>query len=284
MDIPRIIATVVFVGSLVLLGDAWLKQNQDTSPDVTTQPTISESASTLPTASSGETITKSEDTTLPVVTGASAESELVTVETDLFIAKIATNGGGLKELVLKEHHVKGNKNESLRLFELNPSRTYTAEAGLLGLNLPNHNTKFIATKSEYLLDAGQNTLQVSLIADTGNAKVTKTYTFRRGLYAIDVAFGLVNRSEEALDADAYFQIIRDGGAADGDTKFQPTYTGGAVYTEESKFTKVDFKDMDRGKSNIPRLQLMDGSHLYNIILSQRGYPKAPLSESTLLVR
>ncbi|MEL0131107.1 MAG: hypothetical protein VW880_06795, partial [Betaproteobacteria bacterium] len=102
MDIPRIIATVVFVGSLVLLGDAWLKQNQDTSPDVTTQPTISESASTLPTASSGETIAKSEDTTLPVVTGASAGSELVTVETDLYIAKIATNGGGLKELVLKE--------------------------------------------------------------------------------------------------------------------------------------------------------------------------------------
>ncbi len=253
MDIPRIIATVVFVGSLVLLGDAWLKQNQDTSPDVTTQPTISESASTLPTASSGETISKSEDTMLPVVTGASAKSDLVTVETDLFIAKIATNGGGLKELVLKEHHVKGNKNESLRLFELNPLRTYTAEAGLLGLNLPNHNTKFIATKSEYLLDAGQNTLQVSLIADTGNAKVTKTYTFRRGLYAIDVAFGLVNRSEEALDADAYFQIIRDGGAAEGDTKFQPTYTGGAVYTDESKFTKVDFKDMDRGKVKYPKI-------------------------------
>src|SRR5258705_12062414 len=31
-----------------------------------------------------------------------------------------------------------------------------------------------------------------------------------------------------------------------------TFTGPAVYTEESKFVKVDFKDIDKGKTGYPK--------------------------------
>ena len=47
--------------------------------------------------------------------------------------------------------------------------------------------------------------------------------------------------------------MRDGGGADVDTKLQPTYTGGAVYSYETKFIKVDFKDMDRSKVKYPKI-------------------------------
>ena len=51
MDTTRIIATVVFVASLVLLGDAWLKKDQPKGV-VTAQTQSTEGTSSVPTINS----------------------------------------------------------------------------------------------------------------------------------------------------------------------------------------------------------------------------------------
>jgi YidC/Oxa1 family membrane protein insertase len=128
-----------------------------------------------------------------------------------------------------------------------------AESGLIGEGLPNHNSIFNTDDSEYSLLSGEESLNITLFSDSESAFVEKTYTFYRGSYAIDVDYKITNKTSAPISPNAYFQLLRDGGGAEGDTKLQPTYTGGAVYSEEAKFNKVDFKDMDRAKSNYPKV-------------------------------
>ncbi|KPK32973.1 MAG: insertase, partial [Betaproteobacteria bacterium SG8_40] len=103
------------------------------------------------------------------------------------------------------------------------------------------------------LQPGAEKLDVVLrTAEPAGYEVVLRYTFHRGSYVIDVDYEIVNKTSAPLSAYGYFQFLRDGNPAAGDSKMQPTYTGGAIYTEESKFTKVDFEDMDKGKVEYPK--------------------------------
>ncbi|HQT27081.1 MAG TPA: membrane protein insertase YidC, partial [Burkholderiales bacterium] len=48
------------------------------------------------------------------------------------------------------------------------------------------------------------------------------------------------------------QLLRDGEAPVGDTRFAKTYTGVGVYTEKSKFVKENFHDIGKGKTDYPK--------------------------------
>jgi YidC/Oxa1 family membrane protein insertase len=248
MDSARIVATVIFVGSIIMLGDAWLKKDQGLKVNMIN---AEQGVSTVPQAAisnSGD-----DEESLPSLSKiTSVVGDYVQVNTDLFAAKIALLGGGIKELTLTKHHGKDSKTDALTLFEIAGGRTYIAESGLIGEGLPNHNSLFTAGDSEYTLTGNSNQLIVTLFSRTESVDVTKKYIFNRGSYAIDLEYQIENNNNTPITPNAYFQLLRDGGGADGDTKLQPTYTGGAVYSDETKFIKVDFKDMDKGKLKFPQ--------------------------------
>lgn len=252
MDSARIIATVVFVGSLILLGDAWLKKNQSTEAEMASIATPEEAISTIPQATINDVDNRSENQSSLSGRGAAA-TDYIVVTTDVFSAKIDRAGGGIKELVLTEHQSRDIKTETLKLFEIADGRTYIAESGLIGERLPNHNSTFVSEASEYSLLTGDERVNVVLVSDSESARVEKIYTFHRSSYAIDIEYKIENKTNLPISPNAYFQLLRDGGGADGDTKLQPTYTGAAVYSDETKFTKVDFKDMDRAKVKYPKI-------------------------------
>ena len=251
MDSARIIATVIFVGSIILLGDAWLKKDQALVVNSPSSTEPQQGITTVPTPTINDDANR-QNITEPLNDFASMAGDYIQVTTDVFSAKIDRLGGGIKELTLIQHHSKDSKTETLKLFDIRGGRTYIAESGLIGDGLPNHNTVFASNASEYLLLSGSDSLRVVLFSNSEKASVEKTYTFYRGSYAIDVDYKIANKTNTAITPNAYFQLLRDGGGADGDTKLQPTYTGGAVYSEETKFNKVDFKDMDRAKLNYPK--------------------------------
>jgi len=251
MDSARIIATVIFVGSIILLGDAWLKKDQQlVNESLSTE--SQEGIATIPKATINDAANR-KDVVEPINNLARATGDYIQVTTDVFSAKIDRLGGGIKELILTQHHSKDSKTEALRLLEIKGGRTYVAESGLIGEGRPNHNSRLNTDDSEYSLLSGEESLNITLFSDSESAFVEKTYTFYRGSYAIDVDYKITNKTSAPISPNAYFQLLRDGGGAEGDTKLQPTYTGGAVYSEEAKFNKVDFKDMDRAKSNYPKV-------------------------------
>src|SRR6185436_1872400 len=75
----------------------------------------------------------------------------------------------------------------------------------------------------------------------------------RGQYTIDVKHELANLgSEPVASPQIYLQLKRDGHAGPGGSSFYSTFTGPAIYTPGSKFTKLEFKDIDKGKATFDK--------------------------------
>jgi membrane protein insertase, YidC/Oxa1 family, N-terminal domain len=49
-------------------------------------------------------------------------------------------------------------------------------------------------------------------------------------------------------AQLYLQLARDGNPPRGESAFYFTFTGPAIYTDAKKFEKIDFADIEKGKS------------------------------------
>lgn len=134
-------------------------------------------------------------------------------------------------------------------------RTYVAQSGLLSsdASLPTHKTLYAADKTAYTLLPDQNTLTVTLAAAPVNGvEVKKIFTFKRDSYVIDVRYDIINHSDKPVDATAYYRLLRDGKAPEGESSMAHTFTGPAVYTETGKFQKVSFEDLAKGKGDYVR--------------------------------
>ncbi|MGH8672031.1 MAG: membrane protein insertase YidC, partial [Burkholderiales bacterium] len=242
MDSLRVFAAIIFAVSVFLLFDAWVKQSRPPvaapAPADATVPRAP--AVALPATGMGPGIA-------PPQEGVHA-SQVLNVRTELLAAEIDTRGGVLRRLELLEHRGTVDESKNFVLFEQHDGRVYVAQSGLIGPALPNHTTLYDAAQTSYSLKPGEHTLTVTLSAEsTPGVQVTQRYVFHRGSYLIDVGYEVVNKTSHAILTHAYFQLMRDGTPPPGETKMMPTYTGAAVYTEESKFKKVAFSDIDKGK-------------------------------------
>jgi YidC/Oxa1 family membrane protein insertase len=246
MDPRRLFLFMIFSLSVFMLWDNWERSQHPPAPVAAAPASASAVTETVPvTANSAANV---------VATQQKPESgQKITVKTDSLIAEINTVGGDLRRLKFLHQFDAKDRNKPFVLLQDKEVHTYIAQTGLLGSNLPTHNTLFTATASEYQMAAGQDTLEVRLTAtDSGTARVTKVYTFHRDGYLIDVGYEIENIGTTPLNPSAYFQFVRDNKPSEGETKFVPTYTGPAVYTEQEKFQKIKFEDIDKGKTKYPQ--------------------------------
>lgn len=240
MDFQRLLLLVTFCFSLVLVWDGWQKYQHPER--VVIEHTTKVNNGDVPTS------TLKPAAALPAATNAQAVGEVVRIKTDTLSVEINTLGGDIQRLDFLKHPDGDDKTKPFTLFKRGlGSHQYAAQSGLLGAGMPNHNTVFVAEKRDYVLgDAEQ--MQVRLTAPVMNGvKATKILTFHKNSYLIDVGYELENMGTNPLNTSAYFQLVRDGEAPAGATKFVPTYTGAAVYNDKEKFHKVDFSTMDKGK-------------------------------------
>src|SRR5205807_1075531 len=111
-----------------------------------------------------------------------------------------------------------------------------------------HNTIYSVPQTKYQLSAGENKLEINLVApEVDGIKVNKIYVFHRDSYVIDVAYQITNNGSKSIAPYAYYQFLRDGNHPPGEAKMVNTFTGPALYTEKDKFVKVSFSDIDKGK-------------------------------------
>jgi YidC/Oxa1 family membrane protein insertase len=181
---------------------------------------------------------------------------VVTVKTDLVEAQLNTMGADLRGLTLLKHGQHEKPTTPFVLLQEKGQHTYVAQTGLVkeGATLPTHRTLFTTTSpAKVELAPGQMEVSVRFDAPEANGlKVSKVYTFKRDSYLIDVRYTLTNTGSQPVSPSAYFRLLRDGKNPDGSTGSSffgtHTFTGPAVYTDESKFKKVAFSDIDKGKS------------------------------------
>ena len=240
MNAQRLILFFVFSFSVLLLWNAWQKEQHPSAAAVGASP-----------APTGGPNVPAENLTLkpaaivpPGSTEGSQSHELVRVRTDILSAEVDTQGGDLVYLELLQHKDTIDKQKNLVL--LGPAHRFAVQSGLTG-GLPYHRTLFSATAKEFTLAPGQDSIEVRLQATEAGVIVTKTLTFHRDSYKVDIVEEVRNRSAAQLSPYAYFQVTRDDKAPAGDPNMVKTYTGPAVYTEQDKFQKIAFSDIDKGK-------------------------------------
>ncbi|MBZ0096976.1 MAG: membrane protein insertase YidC [Sulfuricella sp.] len=251
MDTQRLILFIVFSFSILMLWDAWQKEQHPAPVGQIAHEKAGAVQTPTPTALAVDAPAK--DSGGPLQTG-----ERVKVQTDFIYAEIDTLGGDVRRLELLKHHDTQDKSKNFVLLEDDPKHLYIAQSGLIGNDLPTHKTLFSAAATQYKLAEGANEVQVRLTwAGTNGIKVDKVFTFRKSSYVVDVAYEIHNGSATRLEPHSYFQLVRNGQPPIGDPKFITTYTGPAVYTDKEKFHKISFADIGKDKASYPK-QSNDG--------------------------
>lgn len=249
MDFQRLFLFLIFSFSLILVWDGW--QRYQHPQEVVQQ---SAAAKTDLPAASTKAAGVAAQAIIAQQPAAQVAGKTIHVKTDFLEAEINTVGGDIQRLAFLQQPDGQDKTKPFVLFQKGEgTHNYVAQSGLLGDGMPNHNSLFVAEQDKYELVGSADRIQVRLTAVGPNGvKVAKLLTFQKGSYLIDVAYELENGSATPLNTSAYFQLVRDNAEPQGGSKFVPTYTGAAIYTDKEKFKKVDFSAIDKGKLEYPK--------------------------------
>lgn len=256
-DTRRTILLVVFSFSLFLIWDAWNKHTGEPSvfsPPAATKATPAATvtapvASGLPPATSQPSAASLP--TVPTV-AAAGSSERVDVTTDVLKTTLDTRGGSLVRVEFLRQVDPLDRTKNMVLLDQSAQRLYVAQTGLVppagGAGLPNHHAAMKVVPGERVLKDGANTIQVRFESDDiGGVKLVKTYTFERSNYVIRVDHEVINTTTVPIAPRLYLQLVRDGNPPAGESSFYFTFTGPAIYTDAAKFSKIDFKDIEKRK-------------------------------------
>ncbi len=264
METRKLILIIILSTSLLLLWDSWQKEMQppvtQATPSVTADGT-NQRHDPLPVP--GDELAGGENTSVAAgIEGVSPSitpnlfdiGEKIQVTTDLIIAEIDTMGGDIRKLGLLQHPAREDKTKPYELLLDQAARFQIAQSGLIGDDLPSHKTKYTLDSNQhtYELNPGEDSVRIRLLAPEINGiQVAKIYTFHRGTYVIDIEFEIVNHSDSAIIPFSYFQMLRDAKDPVGQGFLVHSHTGPALYTDEEKFLKVKFSNLDKNKAEYP---------------------------------
>jgi YidC/Oxa1 family membrane protein insertase len=270
-DIRRTILWVIFGFSMVLLWDQWQIHNGHKATFFPTpvKPMANvaaplPSASGVPVAAAGganavpaATATSAAVPVDAAPTAAAAPREHIVVSTDVLKLTFDTQGGSLVQTEFVKHIDMADKAKNFLLLDESKERTYVAQSGLIGAaaggSFPTHKAVMSVVAGDRSLKDGSDELVVKFESpEVGGVKLIKSYTLRRGSYAMDVKHEVLNNSAAAVAPQLYLQLVRDGNKPQGESSFYSTFTGPAVYTEAQKYQKVEFEDIEKGKVDIEK--------------------------------
>ena len=259
-DIRRSILWVIFGFSMILLWDQWQIHNGKSATFFPTPAAKKAEAPAKPAAGADASVPAAAATApgsmgAPADVGTPAPSARVLheVTTDVLRLTFDSQGGSLVRADILKHAAAlggpaGDGFKPLTLLE--QEKGYAAQTGLTGANRPNHTTPMRLVNAPKALADGQDELVVRFESDPVDGLVlAKTYTVKRGQYAIAVRHEVINRGSAPVTPQLYLQLVRDGSRTDSETPFYSTFTGPAVYTGTAKFQKVEFADIDKGKAS-----------------------------------
>ncbi|MFP5462524.1 MAG: membrane protein insertase YidC [Gammaproteobacteria bacterium] len=265
-QLQRTILWVVFSMSLLFLWDSWQRYNGKPSmfgePPAAQVEAGAQGKGATPPAQNDASIPAAPasvagDASVPGAAGAQAAGqprlEPLKLRSDVLALEIDPVGGQVRRGELLKHQASEEAmtdTGNVVLLEEAPGRTYLAQSGLVGApqgsSFPTHKTVF------NLLDQGAGeggAQQLRLVAESGGARLVRTYRLAPGAYTVDITDEVTNVGTAPMRPMLYMQLTRDGSSPPGDSKFYSTYTGPVVYTETGKFQKVDFGDIEKGKGD-----------------------------------
>ncbi len=267
MDNLRLILVFSLVLVSLLLWQAW--QEDYGSSSITNTATQTEQKQTVATAETPKIAASSENSvpavkavaskeipttteTPAVVRAAEPSGKLISVKTDLFHLELDTKGGTVNQMYLMDYPLKlDSPEEKFQLMKAESPGLFIAQSGLIGQEAdraPTHESQYTVSSNSFQMGDGDDDLIVDLEwAGPSGITVTKRYTFTRGSYQIKVQHIIKNGSNTDWTGREYKQLQRSPDDEDEGSAFMYTYTGGAIYTPEHKYEKINFEDMEESK-------------------------------------
>jgi len=250
---------VVFGFSLVMLWDQWQLHNGK-------KPTFFPSAT--PSAEPAAQSPSATNTEKPMVTPSVASSpsasvtdskafvaQRIDIQTDVLKLQFSTEGGSLMKAELLKHKDVHHPGTNVLLMDDSADRIYLAQSGLIGnagALWPTHKSPMTFSGSKEL-SATDTEIQFKFESEPINQlKLIKTFTMKRGSYAIEVKHEIVNSSNQSVSPQLYVQLVRDGNKPAGESSFYSTFTGPAVFTGQKKYQKIEFSDIEKNKADFEK--------------------------------
>lgn len=288
---------ILIIALLLVSFLIWQKWGDDQNP----QPATQQSTQTATGANNGDAnfIPESDSVQangeVPTDAAAPARRNVVTVTSDTLKLTIDTQGGDIVGTELLEHDDSLNSDDKFVLLTNRANFVNIAQSGLIGRDGPDANSNgrpiYHSEQTNYTLTDGQDTLSVPLTFTNDNGVVfTKTFLLTRDSHVINVSYDINNQSAEPVEAQLYGQLKQSVEAVDaegGNMLMASAYRGPAYSTDESRYTKYDFKkvketNLNQTTSNgwIGMLQhyfvsawiapLADGNQIYSRYLNNQG--------------
>ena len=244
MDQLRLILLISISFVSLMLWEAWQKDYGPIASPETPATASDASASALPVINNpGSPDAPPISDAAP--TPASETAAPIVVETDVLVLEINPIGGGIQRAALRRYSAGGELGEeAYPLLDDSAARYFVHQSGLKATagEGPDHYARFAATSNEHKLAEGESELKVDLIwQGASGIRVTRTYAFKRGSYAVDVTHRVENTGSAAWSFNAYEQLQREH--QDVTQYFIQTFTGAAVSTPEQRYEKFTFDDL-----------------------------------------
>ncbi len=185
-------------------------------------------------------------------------ARLVTVNSDVLEVTIDTLGGDIVRVALPQHLVSQEPGaDPFVMLNRTQSQTYIAQSGLIGRNGTDTaagRPRFSVASAHYQLQEGDEQVVVDLHLQQDGATLTKRFIFKRDNYLVDVVYLVENHGSEVWQAHLFGQIQRDSHNPNSNSTMGPNaYLGAALSTDEDKYKKYDFSDMEEGAFKTEKL-------------------------------
>jgi YidC/Oxa1 family membrane protein insertase len=269
MPVQRTILWIVFSMSLLFLWDKWMASNGHTSmfapatpaaapkdaankvdskSDAKSEAKPNSVANSSEVPGSAATPVKADANVIPATTGTTtATSKLYSLKNDVLALEIDSLGGQINRSDLLAHKDTEKRELNVSILQNQAGKVYLAQTGLTGAaegsSFPNHRTEMSLVKET----AGEKP-SLTLMSEAGGIKVVRTYSLEKDSYTIAVKNDITNTGAAPVQPTLYMQLARDTHKAPGESQFYSTYTGPAIYTEQGKFQKIDFGDIEKKKT------------------------------------
>lgn len=250
----------LLIGLVLVSFLLWNQWQMDYGPQPVQAPVESTdtSAPALPSADLPQTVPSTDaDSDVPVsqaqaavVDAISSSTNLISVKTDTLDVLIDTRGGDVVSADLLQFPLTQGSDENYSLLRPDSNSLYIAQSGLIGrdaIDTPKGRPAYVTGQESYVLEGDELVVPLRWVSAEGLV-VTKRFTFTRGQHDIKVDYDINNSTLTNKQFQQYAQLKQSIEGKES-SMFMPTYRGSAYSTQEDRYEKLDFDDMQDERLN-----------------------------------
>ena len=180
------------------------------------------------------------------IAAAQSSNRIIEVKTDTLDLRIDLLGGDVVSADLLKFPVEQGSDIPYSLLR-SGNGLYVAQSGLIGAQGPDASSSgrpVYNAQSDYYEMTG-DTLVIPLTwKNNQGLSVTKTFTFTKGQYDVNVSYSIENGTGSAATVQPYAQLKQVMEFEDDSNMFMPTYRGAAYSTEDDRYQKYSFDEIE----------------------------------------